>query len=232
MNQFTDMKPATPLRRASSAGPPSSRPSNRRTPGDQARTPGGQRLGSARRPIVVTPHGRAAQRELNLRRGLTPGRDRRKSGRQQRESPRDILRQLSRKLAPISQPVIPTPEGGKVPDRKRRVGDDDLDDGPEIQRPRFSLPLGDENDDDDSLLEPPKSAGLEDEDYTGHSIELPRRAISELPPGRLSRGSFGSVRMSDAFADLNDMGGNDYNSSYQVYGDNDVEIDDDIELRG
>lgn len=132
----------------------------------------------------------------------------------------------------MSQPIVPTPEGANVPGHKRRARDDDLDDGLEIQRPRFSLPLGDEDDEDDSLLEPPKSAGLEDEDYTGLSIELPRRAISELPPGRLSRGSFGSVQMSDVLADLNDMGGNDYNSSYQIYGDNDVEIEDDIELRG
>jgi hypothetical protein len=232
-SQSSDLKPATPSRRASSAGPSSIHRSNRQTPADHLRTPG--RIGSARRPVVVTPHGRAAQRELNLRRGLTPGRDRRRSGIQQRESPRDILRQLSRRLAPVSQPVVPTPEGGRAPNDRKRTRDDDFDDGPDIQRPRFSLPLLDEDDEEDSFLEPPKSAGLEDEDFTGHSIELPRRAISELPPGRLSRGSFGSVRISDAFADLNEMGpgNNGYDSSYLPNeGYDDVLIEDNMELAG
>jgi len=118
----------------------------------------------------------------------------------------------------VSQPVVPTPEGGRAPNDRKRTRDDDFDDGPDIQRPRFSLPLLDE-----------------DEDFTGHSIELPRRAISELPPGRLSRGSFGSVRISDAFADLNEMGpgNNGYDSSYLPNeGYDDVLIEDNMELAG
>jgi hypothetical protein len=142
-------------------------------------------------------------------------------------------------LAPKSQAIIPTPEGRNTASLKGkgRVLDDDLDEGPEIQRPRFSLPIGDEDDEDDSLLQPPQSAGLEDEDYTRYSMELPRRAVSELPPGRLSRGSFGSVRVSDAFADLNDIGseGNIYDSSYFAEGQierDDIAIDDNMELEG
>lgn len=220
-------KPTTPLRRASSAGPPSTRRSVRRTPSNPTRTPGAK-IGSARRAIVVTPHGRAAQRELDLRRaGLTPGKDRRRSGRQQRETPRDALRALSRILAPKTQPIVPTPEGLKPSHGRLAVaGDDDLDDDEDMQRPRLSLPLGDEEDEDDSLLLPPQSAGLEDENFTGHSIEFGRRAISEQPPGRLSRGSFGSVRMSDMFGDVNELGGIDEEySSYiarDVYGDDDM----------
>ncbi|KAH9216184.1 centromere kinetochore component CENP-T-domain-containing protein, partial [Leptodontidium sp. 2 PMI_412] len=244
LNQLANIpKPTTPLRRASSAGPPSTRRSARRTPAGQTRTPGGasRLVNSARRPIAVTPHGRAAQRELDLRRGLTPGKERRKSGLQQRETPRDILRQLSRVLAPKTQPTAPTPQGQNVATSRRPGADeDDLEDGRALDRPRFSLPMGDydEDDEDDSLLLPPRSAGLEDENFTVQSIEMPRRAISELPPGRLSRGSFGSVRMSDVFADLNDMGingGDVYDSSYlaeRTFGDLDFPVGEDAGLDG
>ncbi|KAH7333453.1 centromere kinetochore component CENP-T-domain-containing protein [Rhexocercosporidium sp. MPI-PUGE-AT-0058] len=244
LNQLANIpKPTTPLRRASSAGPPSTRRSSRRTPAGQARTPGAAtRLNnSARRPIVVTPHGRAARRELDFRRGLTPGKDRRKSGLQQRETPRDILRQLSRVLAPKTQPTAPTPQGQDVATSRRPGADeDDLEDGRALDRPRFSLPMGDydEDDEDDSLLLPPRSAGLEDENFTVQSVELPRRAVSELPPGRLSRGSFGSVRMSDVFADLNDMGingGDVYDSSYlaeRTFGDLDFPVGEDAGVDG
>jgi hypothetical protein len=150
---------------------------------------------------VLTPHGRAAVRELETRRaGLTPGKDRRRSGRQQRETPRDILRALSRVLAPKTQPVLPTPQGAAPTGRFTLPGNGDLDDDDAaLERPRLSLALEIDEDEDDSLLLPPRSAGLEDENYTVQSIELPRRAISEQPPGRLSRGSFGSIRISDQF---------------------------------
>jgi hypothetical protein len=238
LNQLANIpRPTTPLRRASSAGPPSTRRSGRRTPAGQTRTPGGgQKLGSAKRPIAVTPHGRAAQREVELRRaGLTPGKDRRRSGKQQRDTPRDTLRLLSRALAPKSLPIVPTPD---VPKVSKLVAPGEEDDGPDPERPRLSLPFGDEDDEDDSLLLPPRSAGLEDENFTIQSVELPRRALSEQPPGRLSRGSFGSIRMSDVFRDLNDagldgLGGDD--SSYMAggYSGDDVgDIADDVELQG
>jgi hypothetical protein len=222
LNQLANI-PRTPLRRASSVGPPSTHRSNRRTPA--ARTPGAaQKLGSAKRTIAVTPHGRAAQRELDLRRaGLTPGKDRRRSGRQQRETPRDALRALSRLMAPKSQLIVPTPQGPNAPNVKLPITDqDDWEDGPDPERPRLSLPLGDDEDEDDSLLLPPRSAGLENENFTVQSIELGRRAHSEQPLSRHSRGSFGSIRMSDAFADLNDLGldglGDIYDSSVLVEG--------------
>ncbi|PBP22994.1 hypothetical protein BUE80_DR006163 [Diplocarpon rosae] len=224
----SSLEPITPLRRASSAGPTSTYRSGRRTPAGQARTPGiGNRLNqSARRAVTVTPHGRAARRELELRRGLTPGKDRRRSGLQQRETPRDVLRQLSRILAPKTLPTVPTPQGQKNDGPNRMAEEDDDEDGTALPRPRFSLPGfdDDEDDEDDSLLLPPHSAGLEDENFTVQSIEMARRATSELPPGRLSRGSFGSTRMSDVFADLNDMGlgGDVYDSSYlaeRTFGD-------------
>lgn len=237
LNQLANI-PRTPLRRASSAGPLSTHRSNRRTP--NARTPAeGLRVTSAKRPVATTPHGRAAQRGLDLRRaGLTPGKERRKSGRQQRETPRDTLRALSRLLAPKTEPIVPTPEGQiATAGRSKALRQEDWDDGPELERPRLSLPLG-EDDDDDSLLLPPQSAGLEDENFTVRSVELGRRAHSERPYGRLSRGSLGSVRMSDVFADLHDDEfGDGYDSSVITGAFGDVEApilgaDDEEELRG
>ena len=120
-------------------------------------------------------------------------------------------------------PVVPTPQGAAPTGRFVLPTNDDLDDDAALERPRFSLALGDDED-DDSLLLPPQSAGLEDENFTVRSVELPRRAISEQP-GRLSRGSFGSVRMSDQFADLNDVGGV-FESSFAMGGPFDDDIPD------
>ncbi len=144
-------------------------------------------------------------REIELRRAAvnTPGgRDRRRSGRQQRETPRDLLRQLSKVLAPASQPIRGTPQlPPPVPARRDRERLNDVEEEDEVlERPRLSMPLGEE-DDDDSLLLPPQSEGLGmyDDNLTTRSVELPRRAASEIPGGRLSRGSFGSIRTSDRF---------------------------------
>ncbi|KAI5867439.1 hypothetical protein GGS23DRAFT_177793 [Durotheca rogersii] len=179
---------ATPNRRAISAEPASSRLS-----------------ASARRNNITTPHARAAIRAIEQRRTalFTPGRARRRSLREQRETPRDLLRNLSRVLAPtstaLSSSSSPT-DGSGVNDSTLRIlaeEDGDDDDFP-IERPRFSLPLGpEEDDDDDSELKPPRSSILDDENFTVQSIEMPRRAWSETPFSRLDRGSFGSARMSD-----------------------------------
>jgi hypothetical protein len=139
-------------------------------------------------------------------------------------------------LAPKSLPIVPTPDVPKV--SKLAVPGEEDDDGPDPERPRLSLPLGDEDDEDDSLLLPPRSAGLEDENFTIQSVELPRRAISEQPLARLSRGSFGSIRMSDVFADLNEtaldgLGGDD--SSYMAEGysrEDGADMVDDVGLQG
>ncbi|KFY36726.1 hypothetical protein V495_07639 [Pseudogymnoascus sp. VKM F-4514 (FW-929)] len=195
-------RPTTPIRRASSAGPPSTHRTARRTPGAQNITPGGYGPGSTRRPTAATPHGRAAAREIEMRRAaaLTPGKDRRRSGLQKRETPRDILRQLSKVLAPGTNPVNALPEMREAAEpRLPFTRLNDLDEEPAPTRPRLSMAIGDE-DEDDSLLLPPYSDALLDEDnMTLRSVELPRRAVSEQPGGRLSRGSFGSIRYSDQF---------------------------------
>ena len=80
---------------------------------------------------------------------------------------------------------------------------DDLDVNPELPAPRFSLPL-DDNDDDSFHLHPPwLSVLFEEENYMQQSAELPRRVN---PGSWLSRGSFGSIRTSDRFADINELG--------------------------
>jgi histone H3/H4 len=140
-------------------------------------------------------------REIEQRRAaaLTPGKDRRRSGRQQRETPRDVLRQLSKVLAPGTKPVEVTPVNQQANDARGPLTRlNDVDEEPMPPRPRLSMALGDEE--DDTLLLPPHSdALLDDDNMTMRSVELPRRAVSEQPGGRLSRGSFDSIRTSDRF---------------------------------
>lgn len=176
-------------------------------------------------PTQFTPHGRAAIRTLDSRRAAineinTPGRNRRRSVRDQRETPRDVLRALSRTLAPKSKvittsssssPDDPTnnstrKRGGRGQSRSRRGGPvtipedpDDSDEFP-IDRPRLSLPIDDVSDDD---LRPPRTSGLEDleDNFTMQSIELPRRQT-------LDNQSRYSIRMSD-YGPMNDFPSDD-----------------------
>lgn len=143
---------------------------------------------SGRKNNMLTPHGRAAHRTLDLRRAaiFTPNQSRRRSVQEQRETPHGWLSELSRALAPKSKrielsPVEDAADDVELVQRPRRhVHDDDDDDLP--IRPRLSMNL----DLDDPDLRPHTSHGLEDQNYTAHSIEMPRRAISEQPPGDLT----------------------------------------------
>jgi histone H3/H4 len=116
------------------------------------------------------------------------------------------LRALSRIMAPTSKAVETTPQNevlsaGKV----HAAGEDDLD-GRMVPRPRLSIPL-DEDEDDSVLLPPMRSADfVEDDNLTQRSVELPRRAVVGQLGGRLSRGSFGSVRTSDQVGNINELG--------------------------
>lgn len=176
-------------------------------------------------PTQFTPHGRAAIRTLDSRRAAineinTPGRNRRRSVRDQRETPRDVLRALSRTLAPKSKVITTSSSsspddpnnsstrklGGRSQSRRRRGGPvtipedpDDSDEFP-IDRPRLSLPIDDVSDDD---LRPPRTSGLEDleDNFTMQSIELPRRQT-------LDNQSRYSMRMSD-YGPMNDLPSDD-----------------------
>lgn len=227
-----DAATTTPSRRTISAEAPSSRravhtPLDRSASRDllnsvRHRTP----ASGARRPFnnAPTPHAKAARKALDKRRNamFTPGKNRRRSLREQRETPMGILRNLGRALAPQSRPIHSSSSpGDKTSSSIAPIPEEDEDDELPIDRPRLSLPL-DEDDDDESDLLPPRSSGLEEENYTVQSIELPRRAISEQPGGRLS---FGSARMSDIF-------GNDHTLDLGRQSDFFPGLLEDLEARG
>ncbi|KAK4697897.1 hypothetical protein P7C71_g242, partial [Lecanoromycetidae sp. Uapishka_2] len=105
-------------------------------------------------------------------------------------------------LAPISQPIRPSPPPEQTQSKKSKaVLDENFEDELDLPQPRFSIAIDDGTIDDDSFQEgPPRlSMPLDEADQTGRSIEIGRRAINEQPRGRLSRGSFGSIRASDGF---------------------------------
>lgn len=107
-----------------------------------------------------------------------------------------------------SKPTELTPQNGSQADKQRKPAkNDDLDDAPDPVRPRLSMPLAEDDEDDSFLLPPQRSLDFADEDnLTQRSVELPRRAFSEQPGGGYSRGSFGSVRTSERFGDLSELG--------------------------
>ena len=86
--------------------------------------------------------------------------------------------------------------------------EDDLDDEPDLPVPRLSLGLEENDDDDDedesTMQLPPEDVDLhvEEENLTQRSVEVARRAYTELPGRRNTRLSFGSIRFSDRFADV------------------------------
>ncbi|KAI4935033.1 uncharacterized protein J4E92_002319 [Alternaria infectoria] len=203
------MEPTTPFHQATSVGPT---PASRRTPA--LRTPASgatPRGGPAARPLPsrriapTTPHAiRALRERANAAR--TPGNTRRRSGRIQRETPRDILRHLSRALAREPRPAEPSPQA--LPRRTRHSALDlpDVEDGPAMPAPRLSMPLENMYDDDDSFHSaPPRQSLLPDlpDDVDGgtvQSLEFGRRAISEDP-----RFMF-TGRQSERFGDLSELG--------------------------
>ena len=130
----------------------------------------------------TTPH---TVRALQQRRA-TPGQDRRKSGRTQRETPRDALRNLSKILAGSSQPLRPSSRSYLAPsklseDQSQLEFEDEL--SPE--QPQFTINVeesriaeyGNGGDDDSSLLiHPTFSVPLEEGEQTVKSVEQARRA--------------------------------------------------------
>ena len=191
-----------------------------RTPGSQARgLPRPQGLSASGRkiaPPTATPHARAAFRTIDSRRAaiFTPHRARRKSVREVRDSPRDFLLNLGRVLARNTE-VITTSSSSSPGEEDKTlesvsagndttlgaIGVDDDDDEELPRRPRLSLPIGEEDEDDSDDLQPHRSVIMDDDNFTMQSIEMPRRAISEQPGGRLS---MGDTRLSGYF-NTNDM---------------------------
>ncbi|KAL1640586.1 hypothetical protein SLS58_006781 [Diplodia intermedia] len=80
--------------------------------------------------------------------------------------------------------------------------DDDFDEGPDLPRPRLSMPLHEYEDDSFHEAPPRLSMALEDIDTTMHSVEGGRRAFSEDPRPRLS---MARLRLSERFGDDMDV---------------------------
>ncbi|KAL4821081.1 centromere kinetochore component CENP-T-domain-containing protein [Aspergillus spinulosporus] len=188
-------------------------------------TPGRKKVGPAtpgsasqwgtpgNRGAPSTPYGvRAMQR----RAANTPGRERRKSGRAQRETVFDVLRNLSKALAPESQPIQSSPQPLPEPEPEPEIDEiDALDNEPAPERPRLSFPLEEveeEDDDGSPEIRPPRmSLALGDDDMprddithddiTHTSVEYPRRATLDRDRNRLSMMSAGGPRLSENFGD-------------------------------
>lgn len=101
-----------------------------------------------------------------------------------------------------SSPQEPTPEPPKEVERDEI---DELDNEPEIERPRLSLPLQEVEQVEEGSpdMPPPRlSLALDEGDITHGSIEYPRREISDRDKARLSMMEFGGPRPSENFGDL------------------------------
>ncbi|KAJ4259680.1 hypothetical protein NW762_007610 [Fusarium torreyae] len=204
----------TPNRRAISAEPYSARasvhtPLDRTDARDLRASLRRGTPASAGRSNAPTPHAKAARRALDQRRTamFTPGKNRRRSLMQQRETPLDVLRTLGRVLAPTSRPIqsssssSPGTKSSASPEQQEpsNMYDDDDDDDDDLltRPPRLSLPMDDDASSMSSDLPPPRLSQIDEdnftENFTVQSIEMPRR----YETSRLSRGSFGSVRESD-----------------------------------
>ncbi|KAJ5124738.1 uncharacterized protein N7515_008563 [Penicillium bovifimosum] len=174
-----------------------------------ATTPGTQRSASRYTPRArgvgapATPYGLRARQQ---RAANTPGRDRRRSGRMQRETTFDILRNLSKALAPVSKPIQSSPQELKEPTPEPIDEFEQLDNEPEIPRPRLSLPIQEseeEGDDASPEMRPPRMSlaiGEDDMDITYRSVEYPRD-LAIRDRDRLSMMSRATGRISGDFDD-------------------------------
>lgn len=172
-----------------------------------------------------TPYGLRARQQ---RAANTPGRDRRRSGRMQRETTFDILKNLGKgmafftttsvpalvlsadcwgdaALAPVSKPIQSSPQEEPEPVEEPRDEFDELDNEPEIERPRLSLPIQEvegESDEASPEMRPPRmSLAFEDDDITYQSVEYPRD-LAIRDRDRLSMMSRGTARLSEDFGQL------------------------------
>ncbi|KAJ5801312.1 uncharacterized protein N7518_003380 [Penicillium psychrosexuale] len=191
-----------------------------------ATTPGTQRSASRYTPrprgvgAPATPHVIRARQQ---RAANTPGRDRRRSGRVQRETTFDILRNLGKALAPVSQPIRSSPQEKPEPMEEPIDEFEQLDNEPEIERPRLSLPIQESEEEGDEVspeMNPPRMSlafAEEDMDMTYRSVEYPRDAsvrdrdrlsMMSRATGRIS-GDFDETRLESDDADETGIVGED-----------------------
>ncbi len=110
-------------------------------------------------------------------------------------------------LARTTKPTEPSPQvqQSRTPRANILSKEEPFERDPDLPRPRLSVPIDDDDDDDSFQLAPPRLSEPLADDYTQRSIEAPRRAISEQPANRIARESFGVLRLSDRFADINEL---------------------------
>lgn len=109
-------------------------------------------------------------------------------------------------LAPTTQRIRSSPQERPEQEQEQdpeppqaRDEIDELDNEPELERPRLSFPIEDVDDDDGSPEIPaPRLSLAFDEDIT---VEYPMRDISERDRARLSMMSAGGPRLSENFGD-------------------------------
>ncbi|KAJ5357994.1 hypothetical protein N7541_005152 [Penicillium brevicompactum] len=210
--------PLTPSRLVTAATPGTQRSASRFTPRSRA----------AGAPS--TPHGLRARQQ---RAANTPGRDRRRSGRAQRETTFDILRNLGRALAPVSQPIQSSPQEQPEPVEEPLDEFEQLDNEPLVEPPRLSLPIqGSSSGDDETSPEmrPPRMSlaiGEDDMDMTYQSVEYPRRETSIRDRERLSMmsragrisGDFEETRLESDDAEETGLIGEDEEATMMSGGD-------------
>lgn len=117
------------------------------------------------------------------------------------------------------------------PNRPEQAYGDELEESQDLLEPRFTIAIDDGTGEDDSFHEaPPRlSMPLEDGDQTGGPFEIARTAANEQRPDRISRGSFGSLQVTDrsgniselAYDDTSHLGVDDSTAQSGLYDDAD-----------
>lgn len=108
-------------------------------------------------------------------------------------------------LAPVSKPIQSSPQEEALPVEEPKDEFDELDNEPEIEPPRLSLPIQEVEEGSDEAspeMRPPRmSLAFEDDDITYQSVEYPRRELADRDRERLSMMSR-AARFSEDFGRL------------------------------
>ena len=114
-------------------------------------------------------------------------------------------------LAKTSRPTRPLPFTTQPQSELLKQQDvDEFEDELSPEQPKFTIAVDNEDDDESSLMAPPRlSMPVEEGEHTAKSIEMPRRALMGDDRGRVSRGSFGSIQTGDKVGTLGDLGMDD-----------------------
>lgn len=137
-------------------------------------------------------------------------------------------------MAPTSKPIRSSPsEKPEQPPEEERDEIDELDNEPEMERPRLSLPIEEEVEEAEGSPEmhPPRlSLIFDEEDIT---VEYPRRATDAGGKGRLSMMSYGGGRLSENFGELTRLESGSEGGDYAgVHSDAEEGVDDTIISQG